>query len=527
MTSTNLRPELAHRLSQRLTAFRDGFRQNLALIGPPGTGKTFQLQQLLLGDHRGLLLIYCPVYRESCRTFLSRLLCSVLQAGLSRQDSQDLQELLADADTRLPHTAAAARAADGLLSRRAYGEAFNRTLDTIPALTRETGRAAVLMLDEFLYLDVLGLGHAFHELGKRVMTWPSTQFILASSLPYQATSILRERLQLLFGQFELLTLETLEARVAAAWIRHELDPLDGSHTLTPFLVHWLGGYPWYLAVWSRRMRELAMLRGQQTLSRELLFETSWDLLGRPEGIFHQWCRSRVEFLAHPKQGVRAMEVLLQVAEGARTASAVSARIGRAGVVGILQLLAEADLVERRGTCWFVPDPLLRCWLTNVVSVQRAGTVPDDAAVQRRFDAHLSALWDRWQAASRQAFPERVSKLFGSFQDEMVLLSSKTGRLPKFERVELLATPIRPGAMCLIAEGDGRHWAAAISEGDVDEALVSQFDALCRARSPRPSRKLLVTGGAVEDNASLLAKSTSMWVWRGEDLSVLQALYGDA
>ena len=43
----NLRPALAAHLGQRLEAFGEGFRHNLAIIGPPGSGKTFQLQELM------------------------------------------------------------------------------------------------------------------------------------------------------------------------------------------------------------------------------------------------------------------------------------------------------------------------------------------------------------------------------------------------------------------------------------------------------------------------------------------------
>ena len=82
MLSANLRPELTRYLVQRLAAFGEGFRHNLALLGPPGSGKTFQLQQVVASRPTGLLLIYCSLYRESCRSFLQRFLSAILPAGL-------------------------------------------------------------------------------------------------------------------------------------------------------------------------------------------------------------------------------------------------------------------------------------------------------------------------------------------------------------------------------------------------------------------------------------------------------------
>ena len=57
MNPTNLRPELAHHLRQRLNAFGEGFRHNLALLGPPGSGKTFQLQELIRARPTNALVI--------------------------------------------------------------------------------------------------------------------------------------------------------------------------------------------------------------------------------------------------------------------------------------------------------------------------------------------------------------------------------------------------------------------------------------------------------------------------------------
>ena len=68
MSSINLRPELALHLQQRVTAFRDGFRRNMALIGPPGSGKTYQLTQLANQTGSHVSIIYCFLYRESCRS---------------------------------------------------------------------------------------------------------------------------------------------------------------------------------------------------------------------------------------------------------------------------------------------------------------------------------------------------------------------------------------------------------------------------------------------------------------------------
>lgn len=538
----NLRPQLAQHLRARLHSFEEGFRHNLAIIGPPGSGKTFQLQQLLAwagGAARRspeapltVTPIYCPLYQESCRSFLSRLLSAIAKAGLPAErgsltaTNQPLETLLRQLEPCLPKTAAALRPIEGLVGRRLFGEAFNRTLDAIPVLGQERAQSCVLILDEFLFLEEMGLSHAFHELGKRVMTWPSTLFILTSSAPHRARVILRERLQLLFGQFELVTLDAPDTAATLAWTRQELRGLRGANMVVPFLIQWLGGSPWYLTVFLKRLKELAALGNHPELSEALFLHAAWDLLGNAEGTFHQWCVSKTERLARGRVGARGLEALMQAADGARTATEIGKRIGRAGLSETLQLLAEQDLAQRNGTCWMVTDPVLRCWLTSVLSAQRAEPQLDRADARERFERCLRSLWSRWMRTHQLSFPQQVVGLFQQFDDETVSLDAKTGRLPKFETIDT-RRPDDPAAAdaYLIARGEGKRWCATIQEGAVGEQAIASFDAFCRGQTPKPSRKVVITKSPMDQNARLLAKAASMWVWEAEDVRTLMGLYG--
>ena len=538
----NLRPELAAHLCHRLESFEEGFLRNLALLGPPGSGKTFQLQQLVSRCQSNVTRIYCQLYRESCRGFFHRFLCAILQAGLpsevferasgsqalhagGRLNDDVLERLMEAAEPQLPNTVAAIRQVSQLVCRRLYGEAFNRSLDTIPILIQERQRPCVLILDEFLYLEELGLGHAFHELGKRVMTWRSALFVLSSSSPYRARTILRERLQLLFGQFELVTLDGVEREPLAHWVREALQAVPGASAISAFLVWWLDAYPWYLSVFLKRFRELVALNRHAVESEALFLQTAWDVLGSEEGPLHQWCVSRLERLVHGRLGARALEVLSGIAGGARTTTEIGKRVGRAGLSEALQRLVEQDLSQRNGTCWIIIDPILRCWMSTVFVEQRTVDRFDSAGVRRSFECYLRSLWAHWIQTRHLSFAEQVVGLFGKFRDDTVTLDSKTGRLPRFEmiRTHLLASDGRQ--TCLIADAQGKRWCATIQSGPVDENAIADFEAFCRQQIPKPSRKIVVLNAGMERNARLLAKAANMWVWEPSDFRVLMELYG--
>jgi hypothetical protein len=512
-------------LDQRLTAFAEGFRQNLALIGPPGSGKTFQLERLLANPPSHLTLIYCPLSRETRASLLYRLRCAVLQAGVGGAPSHALDVLMERAQAQVPNTAAAIRTAGELAARRCFGEALTRTLDAIPILIEEQHRPCVLILDEFLFLEELGMPHAFHELGKRVMTWTSTLFILSSSAPSRARAILRERLQLLFGQFELLALDALDGPIVAAWVQQELRRLRGVNEMSPFLIRWLGSYPRYLALFLKRLKELAALHDTTELSEALFFQAAWDLVGSPEGALHQGCLARTERLAQQRRGDQALEALIHVAEGSRTTTDIGRRIGRSGLADALQVLIEEDLVLRKGTCWLIPDPVVRCWLTTVFAPRRRGVVLDVSSLRARFEQYLSSAWQQWLHTSQLSFADQVVRLLKSFRDDTVALDSKTGRLPRFQTIRSQRDDRGRANTYLVAEGEGKRWCCVVHDGVLDEAAVAQFNAFCRCQTPRPSRKVVITRSGMDENARLVAKANSMWVWEPDDFQMLLELYG--
>lgn len=537
---TNLRPELTLHLQQRLQAFGEGFRSNIALIGPLGSGKTFQVQAILNQYKTNHLIIYCPLFRESRQSFLKRFIHAILQAGMlcgtTRQvESQNLSsqaeslahvplnQLIDHAESDLPKTTAAIRAVETLISRRFYAEAFTQALDVIQVLVKERNRTCVIVLDEFLYLDDLKFSHAFRELGKRVMTWPFALFILTSSYPHRARAILRERLQLLFGQFELITLDVLEPQRVKYWAEDQLQDFRNAKILSKFLTEWLGAYPWYLTVFLKRLKEIAALQQVDELTETLFVQTTWDMLGSREGLLYQWCIARTDPLNASRDGAKAMEALLQIASGKRTTTEIGKETGRGRLTESLQLLVDNDLAQRHGMCWIISDPILCCWVSTVLWAQRVDALTDATSLRQQIELYLQSLWSHWMQFQELSLSDQVATLLSKFRDDTVLLDQKTGRLPRFNQFNKL-TLSNSKDTYLIADGPGKRWCCSISEEPFSEQRIADFENFCRQQSPRPSKKIVVAKSGLDDNAKLLAKAVNMWVWQAKEFNILNGLY---
>ena len=523
--SADLRPSLSRYLHQRLTSFEQGFRHNLAVLGPAGSGKSLLLQQVLQSSPAKVTKIYCALQRDSVREFLKRFIAAVLHAIVEAPFHAPLEDLMRRAKAVAPKTVAAIEQLERYAAGHLPAEGFVRALDVIPVLHEECGRPCILVLDEFLHLEELGLSHAFHELGKRVMTWPYTLFLVTSSSTCRARQILRERLQLLFGQFELLSLGPIETAAATTWIHEQLPGTKAQPNLVRFLLHWIGAHPWYLNVLLTRAKERSQLKRERKLTDATIIQAAWDVLGSPDGVLHQWCAAQVQRIVHQRNGPLAREALVAIAGGARTTQGIAACCGtRRQLSDAVQTLVEHDLVHRKGACWVIPDQLFACWLVSVLRPVQARGSLDGATAFQLFDQALRAVWGEWQTASQQPLVERIGRLLTQFRNETVSLDHKTGRLPTFRTLATQQPSERPERY-LVADGEQRRWCCMIHDGLLDEAGVTGFEQFCRAQSPRPSRKIVVAKDGLELNAKLLAKEANMWVWEPEDVNLLFLLYG--
>lgn len=526
MTPQFDRSDLDLLLRKRVDGFQAGYRQNLALIGAPGMGKSTLIRRFLLEQTKpGSLLL--PLYlevgsEESASEWAARFIRTVLYAVLQLRKGESfpahLSELVETCSALVPRTAALSKKITHLCESGRLDEAYDHLWELPHLLTLETGHRVLLVLDEFHRLRALSVKEPFRSLGKKIMVQSTTMYLVASSEPQAAYSILREGLALLFGKFEVIEVPPLTSAACRKAIR-QLQPEEMYDPFTEYLLIDLAqGNP-------HRLQQLLGSWQQHPYLPELL-ET---LFVDPESTLRRDFEKRLRQLPSGRNRMLALEVLESVAAGVHRLPHLAVQLRRpvAQIAGVLRLLEGCRLIQKEGSFYRVTERLFQAWLVTAHPVlQGVALISADQASTYFRKAAGSWMQQMRKAASRPV-EEQLQDLLLLWDDEVVELEGRKVLLPRFRSVERVPGPLDQASLLgRTAKRQKGGWWIIPWSGDLDEAAAHRMVEQIRAFAPlKDYRKLLIGASRADVNARLVLQEAKVRFWDLPSLNQLLDLYG--
>jgi len=507
------RDDLLAALSKRVKGFHAGYRQNVALLGPEAVGKTTLLKRLLQQESTGspsLIAFYVEVRDgESFAEWASRFVETLLY---------EAQEVTRN----IPETAACAKRLLLALAQEERDDELYEILWDLPQrLTQETGVPCLLLLDEFHRLGRFSVKGPFQKLGRAIMVQSATMYMLASSQPSVARKILREGLNLLFGQFETVEVGPLDPAASLRAIQSVWSEDRGDPFLAYLLVELAQGYPAYLdplvhGLVNRPDQERALL----DLLEELLLE--------PNGILRQRFEGRLRLIPIHRSRRTCIQVLAAAADGFHRVEQIGEALDRSPsqILRALHLLEQVGLVAKQGVFYRIPDRLFQLWMLTAYPILQGVALTDPTHIRVRF---RDAAWS-WVLKVREAIhlplEDQVKELVCQWGGELVEIEGRRILLPKSGRVELL--PVVAGRTLLVAHPageSGKSWLLIPWAGSLEEAQARQIIQEISALPLKNYRKVLLGAHPVEINARLVLQEARVRLWDLRVLNNLLDLYG--
>jgi hypothetical protein len=508
-------------LAKRSKAFLDGYRQNIAIIGAETTGKTALIAHFTkqLSDNR-LITVYLEAREESFASFTRRFIGILLFSFLSnsgRPIKEDLDFLINKSDGYIPHTCQRIRHILETPAKNRKSSLFGELLSLSESLRAESGKSCLIIFDEFHLLEKTWTKGLYKEWSKALLTQKNTMYIITSSQVSLARAILSKELALLFGNFELVPLEPFDIPAAGAFLEWQLAPLRINADTKNFLVHFTGGYPFYLQLMAQALQDSPEDDIAQAMER--LFVGPSGVLGQR---FHNFLRRISEINRYGE----SINILYLVTSGKNKLKEIShaLRKPKDKLTGAINQLIEADALSRRADFLTVNDRLFGFWLKFIYRQRQQALIPDAAGERERFREYLENEIQEFILNSHKEVSERMRELMGLFEDDMAQLEKRKIRLTQFREIKTTEFGSLTASKGLIGRSSESLWIMAVKKGPLCEEDIAEFSRECRKYRHKNQKRIIVTLSEIDHNTRLKALEEKIWAWDIRHLNQMLDLY---
>jgi hypothetical protein len=525
-----MREAIQMRLQKRIDDIEHGYRQNVGIVGSSGVGKTQLLCEFFQSISRlsKLLPVYVKAETIDGRQLIQQWMGAVLSACMLDRTlniPKTLNGLLREAEPIIPKTVMAVKHLQKLLRQDKNALAVKELLMLSGTLARETGKKVVLMVDEFQALEKLPVLDPFLLLGKQMMIDKEVLYVVTSSAVDRAREIFREKLSLLFGNFEILELAPFGFMEMDRCLATRMPAHRWSLELKKFLFHMTDGEPLYFDLLIHRLEQAEIREFPQGVSSAVLLDAFcqelFDRRGRIALLFEKRLEQCAHLAKHRGPYVRAM---LALSHGRHKLIPIAAFIEEtvAETRKVLKRLVEDGLVVKSGSLFHIPDFLFRFWLREVFQKRHALFLPEERILRKHLFDELNRVLDLCSRMTEEDLGFRVEALLKEFRNDGVEIDQKKLPCPQFSEVVLLRH-LPHSIFSLAGRGAKGRWLFYLSSEWIAESEIEKV--VADAKHLRNiQRKVLIVLGGIDQNAKLIAQEAKMQLWDLRTLNGLLDLY---
>jgi len=520
-------------LAKRAHALEEGYRQNIALLGPEAIGKTsliFQFLSKLQESSKSILPIYLEItnsipFDHLAKRFVALTIFNFLKMrGVTSPENLDI--LLENARDLIPETTEEAKKCLSYLKNSSIDNAYSTMLDLPQALSQETKTPVIVILEEFHKLNRLSLNNPFGILAKKIMVSKNVMHIISSSSVSHASKILSHDLTLLFGNFETLTLEPFDIKTSESFIEKKVAPVKCSSYYKQFIIEITNGQPLYLNIVASEIKSIAMERKLSFVNDAVIIESISGVLFNSEGILNQIFNYRMNQLPTNRSPISYTSILLALGHNCLKSKQIKEYLNTGSekeFLNHLNALLELDYIHKNGVFYYLYDELFRIWVTDVYENKKSSLEIETNIMGERFRRLMRDRLNSFLKNKQRSALERLKNLFLTFGNETVYLNSRRISLPTFNNIEIrnqqTSTPL------IICGTKSRPWLFAVRKDHICDTAMEEIISNCRKLKHKYTRKIVIALDGIDENARLMAKEEKFITLELSDLNNIFRLFG--
>jgi hypothetical protein len=508
-------------LEKRIKGLLDGYRQNIAIIADELVGKTSIIFKFLSEFHNNrIITIYIELRPEPLASFTRRFIGILLYNFLINSGiplKEDIDFLVSKSEKFIPKTIEQIKQILNALQKRKINNILTDLFSLSETMYQETGKATVVILDEFHNLEGMGIKNLYRDWSKILMVQKNTMYIIISSLKFKSKIILSKNLSLLFGNFEVVNVEPFDIKTSEEFLEYKLGGLGLNVGFKNFIVHFTSGYPLYLKVIAD-----SLLKSDQNHLADILENLLFDA----SGILNQRFSNYLKRFLDSNFSKDYIAILYLIASGRNKIKDIThiLRKQKKEFIPRLNHLLELDTVTRNGDFLKINDRVFGFWLKFVYREKLHSLTFDAKNQKEKFRNNIEGMIQEFLQAAQKPIIERASELLRLFEDEIIQVGRKKIRLSHFREIKPLEFNNKNLRNGLICRSHDSIWIMAFKDNLLTEEDIMEFAKECKKYRHKLQRKIIVTLEDIETNARLRALEEKIWTWNLNNLNQILDLY---
>lgn len=501
------------RLNKIKNDFLNGYRRNLAILGPLNIGKTSLVLKYI---HHVMGRDIFPIYINLEDGFFTDNFLGSIFFFLNKFANDEITDLNSVSETLKERFNYLKKFVDELeeyYKRSDYTKLLHHILKLDKIIYRYLKLRCVYIIDEFFNLEKLRIGSWIKLLRENIMLNSNSLFIIISSEVERAKSILHSEFSLLFGNFEILELKKLSYTEAIEFINHRKITTD--RKILDTLIFLTAGHPLYLDILTGWIQD-----NLKIFDREGLIVTIRENVLDNKGFLYRYFQEKLKYSLPYKENREYLWFVLEVAKGNVRRRELEEKVKP----GLLNCSLNGHL-EKSGSFYRLKDPLFRLWLLYAYQ-------PDVMGIRfsrregvnfftRGIEDMIPEIYNWDDHRHRTQIVKLLKDLLMAFNNEYVMVNDKKKLFPRFSKI--IEEYIYSDVLCLKGEKKkGKPWAVVISFKVIDEPqAVELVKALPRSDF---SNRIYIDFCKLDVNVTTILKAGGFWIWDGEFLNYLLELY---
>ncbi|MCM8778769.1 MAG: hypothetical protein NC898_01820 [Candidatus Omnitrophica bacterium] len=522
-------------LLKRAYGLEAGYRQNIALLGQETIGKTSLLLQFLSQMQEKKLKVL-PIYLEVTHElpfehlvnrFISIAIFNLIKQCKKITPTQNLEELLEEAKGLIPNTFLEIKRCLSYLKNSQLDSAYSIMLNLPQALSKEIGLPVIVIIEEFQRMQRMPLfGNPFSELAKKIMVSKDVMYIISSSSLTQAQKILSRELTLLFGNFEIITLEPFDIKTSNAFLEKRLNPVKCSEYYRNFISEITDGHPLYLNIVSEEIRSTALEKKSGFVTDNIIISALTKLLFDSAGILNQLFTHRLRELPTNRSPLSHISILLSLAHNCSKVKKIKEYLytkSEREFLNHLNTMVELGYVYKNGVFYYLNDSLFKLWLRDVYEPKMSSLDLEIETKKEYFKHSLQKRLESFLKSREKSIVEHLRELFTSFGNEIVYWGSRKIKLPSFEYIETNSPSSH--LSIVTAKTQNKLWCFVVKRGPLNRNAMEDIETHCERLKLKKGRKFILPLDGIDEDAQLIAKEMKFTILESQELNKILKLYG--